>query len=967
MINTISFDDEDFEINKDLLRKDFYFEANKEKKDWFFSTVSKDIRTLYQEEFYFWIWFELFKQEEYPYYHCKRINNTSTKAKIWQTSDNIVIESIHPPEAKIEKNINGTIVKASPLRLSQRIKELLVEEIIETQDHIKNSFVKNDNKPLFKPFEFSKKFQENPHIDQPFIDRISQKVKDSLVIPKIPQPFVILETPLPSHRRINLVKRNISSETKVNGLIKTDHCNSQPKTINILSQEQKLVLDTLTIKDLQEEIRQYKKEIKDLRQPTSLESFTLHDQINRVGIYHSNPNQKDFEEVLQVNNEEINACLNTIIIKNKFIFDIIALIDSGVALNCLQEGLIPIKFYEKTEQTLFGANGKRLAIRYKLSNAHICNQDICIKQTFILVKDLKEKTLLRTPFLSTIYLMWIDDHGIRTKLLEKGILFKFANPPGERNINTLRDQMIQAKENHVNILKQEINLDKIVRDVCFNLPNVFWHKKQHEVELPYEPNFIELERGTPRLVINYKPLNDVLRWIRYPIPNKKDLLRRLVKSKVFSKFDMKSRFWQIQVKTLPCLALANPKAFKIVETDASDIGYGGILKQKDDSNQERLVRIHKSMAPKKKKKQPLRPIKKSTASMKPHSALSEKFMPLYYEHFDVTGSCSFSNDPIPSSTLKHPSSPNKGKGNNSDSLPFDSCRALERKLELVDFPKAHPDVLKHQAPFSPLGNGENKQFTPLVNEEKLSDEEWSFLNIRMYFHKKQFFYSLKQDDVRLLIYEKAKALTEEKQVFISTYLQDLHIYISVIPGLRVLGLKLVKDMEFDNFKICRSLSEPLLHQQDSKQFCNCNRNFTISRVCIDLQYYQPISLAFKNEVLTLTPELLLDYGLVHQLVCSDPSQASNFGRKINLGLIQGFKMNKKFNRKPTLLSCPLEQPDICIISRDFEAYPKNMGYLIAADSLYQIFCNKKIDPLPTKSTIEDMQLLMEHHSNYILP
>ena len=82
MINTISLSDEDFEINKDLLRKDFYFEVNKERKDWFFSTISKDIRTLYQEEFYaylrrenknikFWIWFELFKQKEYPDYPCK--------------------------------------------------------------------------------------------------------------------------------------------------------------------------------------------------------------------------------------------------------------------------------------------------------------------------------------------------------------------------------------------------------------------------------------------------------------------------------------------------------------------------------------------------------------------------------------------------------------------------------------------------------------------------------------------------------------------------------------------------------------------------------------------------------------------------------------------------------------------------------------------------------------------------------
>ena len=44
-----------------------------------------------------------------------------------------------------------------------------------------------------------------------------------------------------------------------------------------------------------------------------------------------------------------------------------------------------------------------------------------------------------------------------------------------------------------------------------------------------------------------------------------------------------------KVKNLPCLALANAEAFEIVETDASDIDYGGILKQRD-GNQEKLVR-----------------------------------------------------------------------------------------------------------------------------------------------------------------------------------------------------------------------------------------------------------------------------------------------------------------------------------------------------------------------------------------
>ena len=58
----------------------------------------------------------------------------------------------------------------------------------------------------------------------------------------------------------------------------------------------------------------------------------------------------------------------------------------------------------------------------------------------------------------------------------------------------------------------------------------------------YVQKNVEIERGVPRLVINYKPLNKVLEWVRYPIPNKKDLVNRLSRAVVFSKFDMKSGF-----------------------------------------------------------------------------------------------------------------------------------------------------------------------------------------------------------------------------------------------------------------------------------------------------------------------------------------------------------------------------------------------------------------------------------------
>ena len=58
----------------------------------------------------------------------------------------------------------------------------------------------------------------------------------------------------------------------------------------------------------------------------------------------------------------------------------------------------------------------------------------------------------------------------------------------------------------------------------------------------------EIERGVaPRLVINYKPLNKSLQWIRYPLPNKKDLLARVQAAKIFSKFDLKFGYCQIQI------------------------------------------------------------------------------------------------------------------------------------------------------------------------------------------------------------------------------------------------------------------------------------------------------------------------------------------------------------------------------------------------------------------------------------
>ena len=48
-------------------------------------------------------------------------------------------------------------------------------------------------------------------------------------------------------------------------------------------------------------------------------------------------------------------------------FKLIALIDLGADSNYIQEGLIPIKYYEKTLESLGSAGGQKLIVKYKLS------------------------------------------------------------------------------------------------------------------------------------------------------------------------------------------------------------------------------------------------------------------------------------------------------------------------------------------------------------------------------------------------------------------------------------------------------------------------------------------------------------------------------------------------------------------------------------------------------------------------
>lgn len=51
-----------------------------------------------------------------------------------------------------------------------------------------------------------------------------------------------------------------------------------------------------------------------------------------------------------------------------------------------------------------------------------------------------------------------------------------------------------------------------------------------------------------RLVIDYKPLNLFLKDDQFSIPNRQAFFANLTKANIFSKFDLKVEFWQLEIK-----------------------------------------------------------------------------------------------------------------------------------------------------------------------------------------------------------------------------------------------------------------------------------------------------------------------------------------------------------------------------------------------------------------------------------
>ncbi|GAV82024.1 hypothetical protein CFOL_v3_25477 [Cephalotus follicularis] len=143
----------------------------------------------------------------------------------------------------------------------------------------------------------------------------------------------------------------------------------------------------------------------------------------------------------------------TITIQDYFKLQITAIIDSGAQMNYIKKGLMPTKYFKKTKKRLSTANDE---VKFKVTDVHICNKGICIKQSFILVKDLDIGIILGQPFLEINKPLKIKTEGITTKIFQQKILFAFNKKPITKNINLLKTFSL-FKEHSINLIKTKEN------------------------------------------------------------------------------------------------------------------------------------------------------------------------------------------------------------------------------------------------------------------------------------------------------------------------------------------------------------------------------------------------------------------------------------------------------------------------------------------------------------------------------
>ncbi|KAH1197657.1 hypothetical protein GmHk_18G051390 [Glycine max] len=195
---------DEFDIDKETHRKDFYSPENEPQRTWFFQHFKGIKRKQIQEKFYkfvervkinipFFDWFHAYtikKNMDYPWQAGIIGDPTTNVITNWKIKDGELIQSELPPTTQYQlpkvKGNNDKRVMATPFKTKDVLRESISKEKVFTKlkDHEASTSQVPIEKPLFKPFKVSEKAKHK------FKELRKQKSPRDLLktIPEIPHP-----------------------------------------------------------------------------------------------------------------------------------------------------------------------------------------------------------------------------------------------------------------------------------------------------------------------------------------------------------------------------------------------------------------------------------------------------------------------------------------------------------------------------------------------------------------------------------------------------------------------------------------------------------------------------------------------------------------------------------------------------------------------------------------------------------
>ncbi|GLT29445.1 hypothetical protein SLA2020_043140 [Shorea laevis] len=162
--------------------------------------------------------------------------------------------------------------------------------------------------------------------------------------------------------------------------------------------------------------------------------------------------------------------------------------------------------------------------------------------------------------------------------------------------------------------------------------------------------------------------------------------------------------------------------------------------------------------------------------------------------------------------------------------------------------------------------------------------------LRMYFNPRVPLPEL-PDDSRQLIFQKAEASGHAKLKAIQQFLQQI-----AEDGTNRSGIGFTWDTYYSTtegrLKRCnRCEGETADGIPLDRYDCQCQLVYSICRVCLDLSSYEPIQFLYEGEIIELTPQLLLDYGFLYQLIFTKMADTELVGRKFAIAVLESMPPN----------------------------------------------------------------------------